>query len=743
MIAALADKEEIRQIDFDRKTKVTHIHDMVKRSFDVIAPFWPLRNLIAVNPLQGLEDIPIEEAMVKAACYFQSQNLPHTMEKVNRETIKWLQAYFDEGQATLAMPLRREGLYSAWRQLAIYDVNLHHNESQKKEWLRSLPRSAEDAIKNCLLKLGISRENQQLFLTLMLCSLSGWGSYIKYRTEWAEADPNFLHPISQIDYLAVRLMITSLLWPEANTLIEWHEKAVAQEKIKVNIFSETQKTEADYCVSLLKKILTHSVQSSSTPEAQIVFCIDARSEPFRKALESVANYKTFGFAGFFGLPVKIKNTITGEYYASCPVLLSAKHVVTESPGTENLCSQDAKRYAQLNTLKRLYQSVKYTFTTPFALVESLGMISGIWMALRTLSPGFAAKLKLAVLRRIRKPMEIRPSLEGISFTEQCGYAENVLRMIGLTHHFAPLIVFCGHGSETQNNAYATALDCGACGGRHGASNARILACILNRVEVKNHLIKKGISIPLDTYFVAAEHNTTTDEVTLYNTSSFKTINVFQENLEKARALNSYRRLNTLKKKTRESKSILRTWLRSQDWAEVRPEWGLARNAAFIIGPRDLTAALDLEGRAFLHSYDYTGDPEGSLLATILTAPMVVAQWINAQYFFSTLDNTAYGGGSKITQNITGKIGVMQGNASDLMTGLPLQSVYKTDLEPYHEPQRLLTIVYAPRKKIDLIVHSEPVLQKLFGNGWVKMTCIEPESQKTFLFNRDFTWQKID
>ena len=180
--------------------------------------------------------------------------------------------------------------------------------------------------------------------------------------------------------------------------------------------------------------------------------------------------------------------------------------------------------------------------------------------------------------------------------------------------------------------------------------------------------------------------------------------------------------------------------RSIDWAEVRPEWGLARNAAFIIGPRRLTQSVNLEGRSFLHSYDWKSDPSGKFLTTILTAPMVVAQWINSQYLFSTLDNVAYGAGSKITHNVTGKIGVMQGNASDLMLGLPLQSVYRADDEPYHEALRLLTVVYAQRSTLDSIIHSQDVLRNLFGNGWVTLACIDPDDNQTYLLKRELKWQ---
>ncbi|NBO19680.1 MAG: DUF2309 family protein, partial [Proteobacteria bacterium] len=175
-----------------------------------------------------------------------------------------------------------------------------------------------------------------------------------------------------------------------------------------------------------------------------------------------------------------------------------------------------------------------------------------------------------------------------------------------------------------------------------------------------------------------------------------------------------------------------------DWAQVRPEWGLARNAAFIAAPRSLTAGLDLDGRCFLHSYDWRTDPEGAHLTTILTAPMVVAQWINGQYLFSTLDNVAYGAGSKVTMNITGKVGIMQGNGSDLMHGLALQSVFASDHAPYHEPQRLLMVVHAPRELLGRIVAQQEVLRKLFGNGWVQLACIDPES-KPWLMARDFSW----
>jgi uncharacterized protein YbcC (UPF0753/DUF2309 family) len=309
-----------------------------------------------------------------------------------------------------------------------------------------------------------------------------------------------------------------------------------------------------------------------------------------------------------------------------------------------------------------------------------------------------------------------------------------------------LVVLCGHGSSTNNNAYASALDCGACGGNHGGGNARILAAILNSAPVRSILSDRGLVIPADTLFMAAEHDTTTDHVELYQSHVLperqqERLNSLRADLAKAQIANAKARTATFGlPMLHVDLAVRETKRRSSDWAEVRPEWGLARNAAFIVGPRELTKSVNLEGRCFLHSYDWKTDPAGKFLTTILTAPMVVAQWINSQYLFSTLNNVAYGAGSKVTQNVTGKLGVMQGNASDLMHGLPLQSVYAADGEPYHEPLRLLTVVYAPRSMLDAIIHTQDVLKKLFGNGWVTLACFDPSDNQACLLKRDLWWE---
>ncbi|GAJ46658.1 hypothetical protein HE1_00996 [Holospora elegans E1] len=104
---------------------------LVKESWKTIAPFWPLKNLVAVNPLKGLEDLPIEEALIKGAVFFQQTEMPAPIELINLQTIKWLQVFFDEGQATISMPFRSQGLYIAWKKLAYFDFQIHEGNQKK------------------------------------------------------------------------------------------------------------------------------------------------------------------------------------------------------------------------------------------------------------------------------------------------------------------------------------------------------------------------------------------------------------------------------------------------------------------------------------------------------------------------------------------------------------------------------------------------------------------------------------
>ena len=684
---------------------------------------------------------------------------------------KWCAAFFDQGQAICPMPHRELGLYRATLAAIAYDPEFKAlTGATGRQLLLVVPRDPLDAIAEALVALDVPAGREAKFLAGLVCRLPGWAGHIRWRTDHADQDVAHGAPASMADLLALWLLLERCgatsryaAQPEPDAPAEAIVRHFGLTDAALATMTETARarfaavaamgegelggifmTAAEWSyrnalVPRLQKAAT-ALPAAETPDAQLVFCIDVRSEPFRRALESQGRFETVGYAGFFGLPIALRRFGEERRKRLLPVLLSPQHDLAEAavPGREQDAASLAAATARERRASALLDTAKRGAATAFATAEAVGPLAGLLMATRTLAPRLVRRIT-ATLTPSRDEA-VGPRLGGqgcaapFTLKDKLGFAMALFRLTGLSQPTARLVALIGHGGSAVNNPYAAALDCGACGGHAGGVNARVLAAILNEPAVRAGLAGQGIVIPDTTVFIAGEHDTTTDAVTIFDAHAIPPshrgdINGLLHGLSRAGDANRQRRAGLL---GRSAPDLLTG---AVHWAEVRPEWGLAGNAAFIVGPRALTRQIDLEGRAFLHSYDWAADADGSALATILTAPMVVAQWINCQYLFSTIDNDRYGSGDKVTQNVVGGIGVLQGNGGDLRIGLPRQSLFTDDGTPFHVPQRLLTIVLAPFDRVERVIESNDILGRLFGNGWVTLVAIDPQSGRARCWRR--------
>ncbi|PSR12735.1 MAG: DUF2309 domain-containing protein, partial [Bacteroidetes bacterium] len=332
---------------------------------------------------------------------------------------------------------------------------------------------------------------------------------------------------------------------------------------------------------------------------------------------------------------------------------------------------------------------------------------------------------------------------GIPLAQRIQMAKNALHAMSLTENFARFVLIVGHDSTTVNNPHATGLDCGACGGHSGEANAKVAAAVLNDQAVRRHLKDENIFIPDHTVFLACLHDTTTDEITIYKeaevaASDAEALLDLKNALLKAGHATRTERALRMSTEGNVDAAIL---ARSKDWSQVRPEWGLAGCAAFVVAPRARTKNLDFGGQSFLHSYEWKKDQGFSILELIMTAPMVVTSWINLQYYASTVDNKNFGSGNKTLHNVTAGVGVLEGYSGDLRVGLPLQSVH--DGENYqHEPIKLNVIIEAPLEAMNSILEKHQSVRNLCDNGWIHLLAMDERGQVSHRYVGNLAWKAL-
>ena len=670
----------------------------------------------------------------------------------------WCAAFVDEAHTPWQMPDRERGLYRSWLAVAGADRRLAAVVGRDaRARLAALPDDPTELLALVLGARGVSDDDRVGALRTWILRTPGWAGFARWCDEWAPPDRTGMR-LRMLDLAAVRAAMDHLA-PEhldlsGPAVSSDHVPSVSLERrvdAAVAAFGSDDRREAitellgtiteddraaiwlaahewNFRDRLLARLTGSDTTGSTTrPDAQLVFCIDVRSEGFRRQLEALGSYDTYGFAGFFGVPVRWRPLGSPVAQARCPVLVSPRHEIAEAAVDDeasylSACSATAG-------LHDAFYAAKGGIASPFALAESAGWIAGPVAAARTLVPPRTALDTTARSKRPWwKPFGVAPSTApvvdevagvdlhaGLSLDERTLFAEAIVTTIGMAE-FAPLVVLCGHGSVTTNNPHASSLDCGACGGAPGGPSARIAVAILNDAEVRSGLVDRGITIPDHTWFVAAEHDTSADLVRIFDRDQLPAatrplVDALQRDLDVAGERNALDRAHRL------PGSTARVRDRGRDWAQVRPEWGLAGNAAFIIGPRSMTADHDLRGRSFLHSYDAALDPDGVALETIMTAPLVVAQWISSQYYFSTVEPVVFGAGDKMLHNPVGGVGVVVGQSGDLAVGLPMQSVMLGE-QRAHDPLRLLAVVHAPLDRIEGIVVRNSGLRQLVEGEWI-------------------------
>jgi uncharacterized protein YbcC (UPF0753/DUF2309 family) len=650
----------------------------------------------------------------------------------------WAAGYFDEGQALWAAP-RGRGAYAAWRDVATHDLTPEIvGLAGFARHVADAPETGIAAIARAAGRLGLGAQAMETYFHQMLMTLGGWAQYARYKLWQAELGGGQDKTIT--DFLAIRLLWEEALFLRYGALIAetWarvragHEAPLAPTPDQV-IDAILQTAAERTAQRALAKTLAQPVAPAThhRPELQAAFCIDVRSEVFRRALESAnPRIQTLGFAGFFGLATAHRRFASDIEELRLPVLLNP--ALRSCAGGPEIAADERSARVRARAA-RAWGRFKLAAVSSFAFVEAAG-------------PIYVAKLLGDALGLARTPAAGGPAPRldpAPDLGARTKAAAVVLRAMSLTSGFARLVVLAGHGANAVNNPHASSLQCGACGGYSGEVNARLLAAMLNDTEVRAGLAAAGIEIPADTLFLAALHDTVTDAVTLY--ADDHPAATHQTDINQAKAW--FAAAGTLSRgeralrlpRARDESAVAR---RSRDWAETRPEWGLAGCSAFIAAPRARTAGKSLDGRAFLHDYDWQQDMNFSVLELILTAPVVVASWISLQYYGSTVAPEIFGGGNKLLHNVTGGIGVVEGHAGLLRAGLPWQSVHD-GMRYIHDPLRLSVCIEAPRDAMTDILRRHATLRALFDNVWLHLFALDEAGCIAWRYAGDLQWTAMN
>ena len=482
---------------------------------------------------------------------------------------------------------------------------------------------------------------------------------------------------------------------------------------------------------------------SNGPVFQAIFCLDEREESFRRHLEEVEPAcETLSTAGFFNVAMYHEGVTDAHPRPLCPVAIRPEHYVAEiEEGRDRLMQRTRRLHRRaagflgynvhLGSRLPMQGAVLMTAFGWLALVPLVLRVIFPWASSRwrriQQTPFSASRTRLHVDREDDTPPIGRYS--GFTVREMADIVRRVIEDTGIRDRLSPLVLVIGHGSISLNNPHESAHDCGACGGGRGGPNARVFAQMANDPRVRQLLAAEGLPIGVTTWFVGGQRNTCNNELTFFDDDLVPAASrpLFEravdaiETTRRREAHERCRRFDGVPRWYPPTAALAHVQGRADDLAQPRPEYGHATNAFCIVGRRTRTRGLFLDRRAFLVSYDPSRDDEGAILARIMAAVVPVVAGINLEYYFSYVDPTGYGCGTKLPHNVTSLLGVMDGAQSDLRTGLPWQMV------EIHEPTRLAIVVEGPRDRLRQVVEGNHTIERLVRHRWIWLACLDAES----------------
>jgi len=745
-------------------------HDALKRATDAIAPVWPLDQWIAVNPWWGLKHQPIEQVshalsrragqpMTMPAEFYRNawesgRITPQDLQQALRQggyayseqsLVSYLAtppkpvtplrsawdslaghdgfdplaescaSYFDHHQQRWASRFV-PSLYHFWKTSAQHDLRCPKAQRQA---LQALPDDPTAAVEQIAEDWALTPEAFEALAHTLLLRINGWASWcqgIGWHTAHQQAEAGITQLAAMVlawEWIGVD-QLTSI--QQSEWFAQWQTADAGITSAHEALWCWQHAYELGYQRALAMTLAAPSAEPFSAPKVQAAFCIDVRSERFRRHLEQATpTVATLGVAGFFAMPVADAATGPERAQPRVPGLLKPAYRV----GSLHPQQRGVQRY-QKESQRQSVRHAKYAPLSTFTLVETTGIAWG-WKLIKD------SLRKQATVPQCEAPAGLFHTYDGepIARHEKIALAKNLLTLLGTPT--ASLLVLVGHDSQSENNPHHAGLTCGACGGQGGGMNARVAAALLNDPEVQQALQHEGMTLPSPFYVLAATHCTLTDRVHIYRDEQMPealedALAAFESGVHVAGEATRLERAPDLGVDDADPIERLKTFaMRGADWSQPRPEWGLVNNAALILAPRARTQGKALDGRVFLHEYHPEQDSQGKVLEGLMMAPMLVASWINLQYYASTVVPGLYGAGNKLLHSVVGgHVGVIEGNSPQLRIGLPEQSLRDGE-KLHHEPLRLTVVIDAPRERIEAIIERQPVVADLVNHRWLWLT----------------------